>query len=156
MVDVLTEAQHQLNMSHIRGRDTKPEMLIRWGACAGLSLPVFRGGQISCFHSIRLSFWCRAVSGMGMTTQCFVCPPHTMSPERRKGRRATEAIHRNMCCLYSRRSDRHANLGNRFAKNRRSLVAVCKKLPKHRIKPVALAPIHLGCSNPTCDSCRFF
>lgn len=35
MVDVLTEAQHQLNMSHIRGRDTKPEMLIRWGGMRG-------------------------------------------------------------------------------------------------------------------------
>jgi len=31
MVDVLTEAQRQLNMSRIRGRDTKPEMLIRRG-----------------------------------------------------------------------------------------------------------------------------
>ena len=31
MVDVLTPAQRQLNMSRIRGRDTKPEMLIRRG-----------------------------------------------------------------------------------------------------------------------------
>jgi DNA mismatch endonuclease (patch repair protein) len=31
MVDVLTAAQRQLNMSRIRGRDTKPEMLIRRG-----------------------------------------------------------------------------------------------------------------------------
>ncbi len=31
MVDVLTEEQRQLNMSRIRGRDTKPEMLIRRG-----------------------------------------------------------------------------------------------------------------------------
>ncbi|MGN6237034.1 very short patch repair endonuclease [Dyella sp.] len=31
MVDVLTPAQRQLNMSRIRGRDTKPEMIIRRG-----------------------------------------------------------------------------------------------------------------------------
>lgn len=31
MVDVLTKTQRQLNMSRIRGRDTKPEMLIRRG-----------------------------------------------------------------------------------------------------------------------------
>ncbi|NWL80419.1 very short patch repair endonuclease [Pseudomonas taiwanensis] len=31
MVDVLTSEQRQLNMSRIRGRDTKPEMLIRRG-----------------------------------------------------------------------------------------------------------------------------
>lgn len=31
MVDVLTPAQRRLNMSRIRGRDTKPEMLIRRG-----------------------------------------------------------------------------------------------------------------------------
>ena len=31
MTDVLTTAQRQLNMSRIRGRDTKPEMLIRRG-----------------------------------------------------------------------------------------------------------------------------
>ncbi len=31
MVDVLTPEQRQLNMSRIRGRDTKPEMLIRRG-----------------------------------------------------------------------------------------------------------------------------
>jgi DNA mismatch endonuclease (patch repair protein) len=31
MVDVLTAEQRQLNMSRIRGRDTKPEMLIRRG-----------------------------------------------------------------------------------------------------------------------------
>lgn len=31
MVDVLTSKQRQLNMSRIRGRDTKPEMLIRRG-----------------------------------------------------------------------------------------------------------------------------
>jgi len=31
MVDVLTLEQRQLNMSRIRGRDTKPEMLIRRG-----------------------------------------------------------------------------------------------------------------------------
>lgn len=31
MTDVLTAAQRQLNMSHIRGRDTKPEMLVRKG-----------------------------------------------------------------------------------------------------------------------------
>jgi DNA mismatch endonuclease, patch repair protein len=31
MADVLTTAQRQLNMSRIRGRDTKPEMLIRRG-----------------------------------------------------------------------------------------------------------------------------
>ncbi len=31
MVDVLTSEQRQLNMSRIRGRDTKPEMLIRHG-----------------------------------------------------------------------------------------------------------------------------
>lgn len=29
MADVLTSEQRRLNMSHIRGRDTKPEMLIR-------------------------------------------------------------------------------------------------------------------------------
>lgn len=31
MVDVLTQAQRKLNMSRIRGKDTKPEMLIRRG-----------------------------------------------------------------------------------------------------------------------------
>lgn len=31
MVDVLTSEQRQLNMSRIRGRDTKPEMLVRRG-----------------------------------------------------------------------------------------------------------------------------
>lgn len=31
MVDVLTPSQRQLNMSRIRGRDTKPEMIIRRG-----------------------------------------------------------------------------------------------------------------------------
>jgi DNA mismatch endonuclease (patch repair protein) len=31
MVDVLTPIQRQLNMSRIRGRDTKPEMLVRSG-----------------------------------------------------------------------------------------------------------------------------
>ena len=31
MVDVLSERQRQYNMSRIRGRDTKPEMLIRQG-----------------------------------------------------------------------------------------------------------------------------
>ncbi|WP_283206506.1 very short patch repair endonuclease [Methylobacterium organophilum] len=31
MTDVLTEEQRRLNMSRIRGRDTKPEMLIRRG-----------------------------------------------------------------------------------------------------------------------------
>lgn len=31
MVDVLTPEQRQLNMSRIRGRDTKPEMLVRRG-----------------------------------------------------------------------------------------------------------------------------
>jgi DNA mismatch endonuclease (patch repair protein) len=31
MTDVLTAAQRQLNMSRIRGRDTKPEMVIRQG-----------------------------------------------------------------------------------------------------------------------------
>ena len=31
MVDVLTRAQRKLNMSNIRGRDTKPEKLIRNG-----------------------------------------------------------------------------------------------------------------------------
>jgi len=31
MTDVLTTAQRQLNMSRIRGRDTKPEMLVRQG-----------------------------------------------------------------------------------------------------------------------------
>lgn len=31
MTDVLTAAQRQLNMSSIRGRDTRPEMLIRQG-----------------------------------------------------------------------------------------------------------------------------
>lgn len=31
MADVLTSEQRQLNMSRIRGRDTKPEMLIRRG-----------------------------------------------------------------------------------------------------------------------------
>lgn len=31
MTDVLTAAQRQLNMSRIRGKDTKPEMLIRRG-----------------------------------------------------------------------------------------------------------------------------
>jgi DNA mismatch endonuclease (patch repair protein) len=31
MVDVLTPAQRHLNMSRIRGRDTKPEMMIRRG-----------------------------------------------------------------------------------------------------------------------------
>jgi DNA mismatch endonuclease, patch repair protein len=31
MTDVLTAAQRRLNMSRIRGRDTKPEMLIRQG-----------------------------------------------------------------------------------------------------------------------------
>jgi DNA mismatch endonuclease (patch repair protein) len=31
MADVLTATQRQLNMSRIRGRDTKPEMLIRQG-----------------------------------------------------------------------------------------------------------------------------
>ncbi|HDR8959867.1 very short patch repair endonuclease [Burkholderia vietnamiensis] len=31
MVDVLSAEQRRLNMSHIRGRDTKPEMLIRRG-----------------------------------------------------------------------------------------------------------------------------
>jgi DNA mismatch endonuclease (patch repair protein) len=31
MTDVLTAAQRQLNMSRIRGRDTKPEMLMRQG-----------------------------------------------------------------------------------------------------------------------------
>lgn len=31
MADVLTPAQRQLNMSRIRGRDTKPEMLVRRG-----------------------------------------------------------------------------------------------------------------------------
>jgi DNA mismatch endonuclease (patch repair protein) len=31
MADVLTSAQRQLNMSRIRGRDTKPELLIRHG-----------------------------------------------------------------------------------------------------------------------------
>ncbi|MDR7945186.1 very short patch repair endonuclease [Achromobacter aegrifaciens] len=31
MVDVLTPEQRQLNMSRIRGRDTRPEMLIRRG-----------------------------------------------------------------------------------------------------------------------------
>lgn len=31
MTDVLTAAQRQLNMSRIRGRDTKPEMLVRRG-----------------------------------------------------------------------------------------------------------------------------
>jgi DNA mismatch endonuclease, patch repair protein len=31
MTDVLTAAQRQLNMSRIRGRDTKPEMLVRQG-----------------------------------------------------------------------------------------------------------------------------
>lgn len=31
MVDVLTSTQRRLNMSRIRGRDTKPEMLIRQG-----------------------------------------------------------------------------------------------------------------------------
>lgn len=31
MADVLTPAQRQLNMSRIRGKDTKPEMLIRRG-----------------------------------------------------------------------------------------------------------------------------
>lgn len=31
MADVLTSQQRQLNMSRIRGRDTKPEMLIRRG-----------------------------------------------------------------------------------------------------------------------------
>lgn len=34
MVDVLTSEQRRLNMSHIRGRDTKPEMLIRHGLYA--------------------------------------------------------------------------------------------------------------------------
>lgn len=31
MADVLTAKQRQLNMSRIRSRDTKPEMLIRCG-----------------------------------------------------------------------------------------------------------------------------
>lgn len=31
MADVLTQAQRQLNMSRIKGKDTKPEMLIRRG-----------------------------------------------------------------------------------------------------------------------------
>lgn len=31
MADVLTPKQRQLNMSHIRGRDTRPEMVIRCG-----------------------------------------------------------------------------------------------------------------------------
>jgi DNA mismatch endonuclease (patch repair protein) len=31
MVDVLTAKQRQLNMSRIRGRDTKPEMMVRRG-----------------------------------------------------------------------------------------------------------------------------
>jgi DNA mismatch endonuclease (patch repair protein) len=31
MVDVLTPAQRQLNMSRIRGRDTKPELVLRRG-----------------------------------------------------------------------------------------------------------------------------
>jgi DNA mismatch endonuclease (patch repair protein) len=31
MADVLTSAQRKLNMSRIRGRDTKPELLIRYG-----------------------------------------------------------------------------------------------------------------------------
>lgn len=31
MVDVLTPAQRQLNMSRIRGKDTKPELLLRRG-----------------------------------------------------------------------------------------------------------------------------
>jgi DNA mismatch endonuclease (patch repair protein) len=31
MVDVLTPAQRQLNMSRIRGKDTKPELLVRRG-----------------------------------------------------------------------------------------------------------------------------
>lgn len=31
MVDVLTQEQRQLNMSHIRGRNTKPEMILRRG-----------------------------------------------------------------------------------------------------------------------------
>jgi DNA mismatch endonuclease (patch repair protein) len=31
MADVLTPAQRQLNMSRIRGKDTKPEMLVRGG-----------------------------------------------------------------------------------------------------------------------------
>jgi len=31
MVDVLSESQRRLNMSHIRGKDTKPEMLVRKG-----------------------------------------------------------------------------------------------------------------------------
>jgi len=31
MVDVLTPEQRRLNMSHIRGKDTKPEMLLRRG-----------------------------------------------------------------------------------------------------------------------------
>ena len=30
-LDVLTPAQRKLNMSHVRGRDTKPEMVIRQG-----------------------------------------------------------------------------------------------------------------------------
>jgi DNA mismatch endonuclease (patch repair protein) len=37
MIDVLTPAQRQLNMSRIRGKDTKPEMIIRKGLhAAGL------------------------------------------------------------------------------------------------------------------------
>jgi DNA mismatch endonuclease, patch repair protein len=49
MVDVLTPGQRRLNMSRIRGRDTKPEMLLRQGLHArGLRFRLHRKDLPGC------------------------------------------------------------------------------------------------------------
>lgn len=60
VTDVLTPAQRRLNMSRIRGKDTKPEMLVRRGLHArGLRFRVHRKDLPGCpdlvfprFHSV--------------------------------------------------------------------------------------------------------
>jgi DNA mismatch endonuclease (patch repair protein) len=64
MADVLTPEQRRLNMSHIRGRDTKPEMLLRRGLHArGLRFRLHRKDLPGCPDLVFpcFQFWRRKI-----------------------------------------------------------------------------------------------
>ncbi len=82
MTDVLTPEQRRLNMSRIRGRDTKPELLLRRGLHArGLRYRVHRrdlpGSPDIVLRALPAQLsWFTAASGMAMIARCSGCPRH--------------------------------------------------------------------------------
>ena len=82
MGDVLTPEQRRLNMSRIRGRDTKPELLLRRGLHArGLRFRLHRkdlpGCPDLCFPVSASLFLYTGVSGMATSARCSSGPAHS-------------------------------------------------------------------------------